>query len=446
MNNRTMLTKQDRNKKLLALALPMILSNVTVPLLGLVDTAVIGHLSHAAYLGGVAVGSTIITLMLWLMGFLRMSTTALVAQGFGRRDDGQQVGILLQSSIMALLIGALFLLLQYPLWQVAMQFNDASSEVVGYGHDYFAIRIWGAPFALMNMVLLGWLMGRQNPKAAMWQLIIANSLNIALDLLFVVGLDWGVKGAAAASVAADIASTLVALYMVKGAMTAMHEVNIRHHLATLKLQHFSKLLRLNRDIFIRSMFLQFTFAFITFAGASLGDATVAANAVMLNLLLLISYALDGIAYYAEAEVGRAAGEHNYDELHATVTTAFYWSAAIALLFSLMFWLVGEQLIGLLTSIDSVITTAVGLLPWMIVLPVLSFGCYLFDGVYIGAAKGHTMRNSMMVASLLVFAPLWWLTQSWHNQGLWLALCGFMLARSVTLAGYYYYRRQQFLES
>ncbi|MCH1926016.1 MATE family efflux transporter [Shewanella sp. C32] len=445
MNICPTLTERSRHQKLLALALPMILSNITVPLLGLVDTAVIGHLSHAAYLGGVAVGSTIITLMLWLMGFLRMSTTALVAQGVGRRDSEQQLAILLQSSSLAVLIGALFLLLQWPIWQLAMQFNHASSEVMNYGHDYFAIRIWGAPFALLNMVLLGWLMGRQQPKAAMWQLIIANSLNIALDLLFVAGFDWNVKGAAAASVMADIASTAIAVLMVKRSAAAMGHVDWAGLWAKLRLSHFSRLLRLNRDIFIRSLFLQLTFAFITFAGASLGDTTVAANAVMLNLLLLISYALDGIAYYAEAEVGRAAGEHNYHELHATVTLAFYWSAAVALLFSLLFWLAGEQLIGLLTSIDKVIASASALLPWMIALPLLSFGCYLFDGVFIGAAKGRTMRNSMMIASLVVFVPLWYVSQPWQNHGLWLALSGFMLARSATLGGYYYLRRQQFLQ-
>ncbi|QSX33734.1 MATE family efflux transporter [Shewanella avicenniae] len=444
MNKRSFVSTQQRHKKLLALALPMILSNITVPLLGLVDTAVIGHLSDAAYLGGVAVGATIITLMLWLMGFLRMSTTALVAQSVGRRDNAAQLQILLQSSLIALVIAALFLLLQWPIWQLAMQFNDASSDVRQSGHAYFNIRIWGAPFALLNMVLLGWLMGRQQPKAAMWQLIIANSVNIGLDLLFVMGFGWGVQGVAFASVLADIISTLVALFFIKQLLPQLGELPLKPLIRALRLVDFSKLLRLNRDIFIRSLFLQLTFAFITFAGASLGDNTVAANAVMLNLLLLISYALDGIAYYAEAEVGRATGEHSYPELHATVSLAFIWSAVVAVMFSLGFWLWGTQLIGLMTSIEGVITAASALLPWLIALPILSFGCYLFDGVFIGAAKGRIMRNSMMVASVGVFLPLWWLTQAWHNQGLWLALSGFMLARSVSLGGYYWWRRQQFL--
>ncbi|MGM8892187.1 MATE family efflux transporter, partial [Psychrobacter sp. 1Y1] len=186
----------QKNRQLFALALPMILSNITVPLLGLVDTAVVGHLSNAYYLGGVAVGSTIITLILWLLGFLRMATTGLVAQAYGANDTQQQFKLLVQAASLALLFGIAAIALQWPILNLAMAMSDASVEVERYCREYFQVRIWSTPFALMNLVMLGWLLGRQQPKAAMWQLIIANLANIVLDILFVLVFGWGVKGAA----------------------------------------------------------------------------------------------------------------------------------------------------------------------------------------------------------------------------------------------------------
>lgn len=203
-----------KNRQLLALALPMILSNITIPLLGLVDTAVIGHLSEAYYLGGVAVGSTIITLIIWLLGFLRMATTGLVAQAFGADDLHAQHKLLVQGAMLAMLLGAGVIALQVPILNLALGLSEASSEVERYCREYFQVRIWSTPFALLNLVMLGWLLGRQQPKAAMWQLILANLANIILDVVFVLGLGWSVKGAALASVFADITAFSVALTMV----------------------------------------------------------------------------------------------------------------------------------------------------------------------------------------------------------------------------------------
>lgn len=431
-----LLFNKQKNRQLLALALPMILSNITIPLLGLVDTAVVGHLSDAYYLGGVAVGSMIITLILWLCGFLRMATTGLVAQAYGAQNNDQQYKLLVQSCSLALLLGSAVILLQWPILQLALSFSDASAAVQLYCQQYFSIRIWSSPFALMNLALLGWLLGRQQPKAAMWQLIFANLTNVILDLLFVLVFDWGVKGAAWASVCADIVGFIVASYMVTGQLkkdSSFHIDQLKKHL---NFSGYGQLLRLNRDIFIRSLCLQVTFAFMTLHGASLGDATVAANAVLLNLMLLISYALDGIAYYAEAEVGRSYGQNNRQQMRDAVTLAWLWSAIIAVCFSLFFWLFGAPFIDLMTDIDAVKQTALAYLPWVIALPVLSFCSYLFDGVYIGAAQGRIMRNSMIIASLGVFFPVWWLFQSQGNHALWLAMSSFMLARSLTLLLHY----------
>lgn len=331
----------------------MILSNITVPLLGLVDTAVVGHLSNAYYLGGVAVGSTVITLILWILGFLRMSTTGLVAQAFGAKELHTQYRLLMQSASLALLLSLLVLLLQQPIITAAMALSDASEQVQYYSQAYFNIRIWSTPFALVNLALLGWLLGRQQPKAAMWQLIAANLTNILLDLLFVIGLGWGVEGAALASVLADMTGFAVAASMVVRTIKREGGFEFLPLLRSLSLNSYQRLVRLNLDIFIRSLCLQLAFAFMTFQGANLGDNTVAANAVLLNLLLLISYALDGIAYYGEAEVGRAVGEKSHQRMTQSVTLAGLWSAIFALLFTLFFALWGEQIIKLLTNISEV---------------------------------------------------------------------------------------------
>ena len=439
MSVSALLLNRHKHRQLLALATPMILSNITIPLLGLVDTAVIGHLGQAYYLGGVALGSTIITLMIWLLGFLRMSTTGLVAQAFGADDKITQQQLLLQGCILALTLGFACVMLQSPIVNFALDLSDASEQVMFYCRQYVDIRIWSLPFALVNLVLLGWLLGRQAPKAAMWQLILANSVNIILDVVFVIGFKWDVQGAAFASVIADICAFSVALIMVNRQLTKMGDFNLKHCLSQLTLRGYGRLLSLNRDIFIRSLCLQAAFSFMTFHGAGLGDNIIAANAVLLNLLMLISYALDGIAYYAEAEVGRAFGQKNPLLLHDSVQLAFYWSAAIAVLFSLLFWCAGSGIIQLLTNVETVQQAANQYLAWLIFMPILAFCCYLFDGVYIGAAQGQVMRNSMIIATFGVYFPCWYLLQTWGNHSLWAAMSVFMLCRSATLGWHYVYK-------
>lgn len=436
-----LLLNGNKNRQLFALALPMILSNITIPLLGLVDTAVIGHLSDAYYLGGVSLGSTIITLIIWLLGFLRMATTGLVAQAYGANDIHAQHKLLVQGAILAILLGMGVIALQAPILNLALGLSEASREVEHYCREYFQVRIWSTPFALLNLVMLGWLLGRQQPKAAMWQLILANLANIILDLVFVLGLGWGVKGAALASIFADITAFSVAFTMVRQQLKRAPDFHLFQLLPHVTLMGYGKLLRLNTDIFIRSLCLQTAFAFMTFHGAGLGDNTVAANAVLLNLLLLISYALDGIAYYAEAEVGKAYGQKRAQQLHEAVVLAWCWSAITALGFTLIFSLWGSHIIELLTSIDEVRTTAQTYLIWLVLLPLWSFSSYLFDGVYIGAAQGKVMRNSMILATFGAFFPTWYLLQALllpeqANHALWAAMTVFMLTRSLTLGAHY----------
>ncbi|MCL2917239.1 MATE family efflux transporter [Shewanella litorisediminis] len=419
----------------------MMLSNITVPLLGLVDTAIMGHLSEAYYLGAVALGSTLFTLIVWLLGFLRMATTGLTAQAWGSGHGEAQKRILLQGLTLALGAGVLVLLVQDVMLDILLGWSDASAAVLLHCRDYFAIRIWSLPLALANLVMLGWLLGRQQPRVAMWQLILANLVNIVLDFLFVFGFGWGVKGAALASVMAELCAFSIAVFFTAKAWRALDcpSPMLRDILANL-----AQLLRLNRDIFVRSLCLQATFAFMTFKGAGLGDNTVAANAVLLNFLMLTSYALDGLAYYAEAETGAAVGRSDPVALDKAVALAFGWSAIFACLFSGGFALWGEWLTTVMTDIAPVQQLANSFLPWLIAMPLLAFGSYLFDGVYIGATQGRVMRNSMLLATLGVFFPLWWGFADWGNHALWLAMSGFMLCRSLSLGWHFVRHRQGFL--
>ncbi len=433
------LRQPEAHRRTFALAVPMILSNITIPLLGLVDTAVVGHLSDAYYLGGVAVGAMIITFLFWILGFLRMATTGLVAQGHGRGDPLAQLRVLFQGAVIALAMAVMLLILHRPILELALSLLGGSAEVQHYAGIYFQNRIWSAPAALLNLVALGYLLGRQLPRVAMWQLILANLLNILLDLWFVLGLEWGVAGAARASVVADYGALLLAVGFIWRQLPL--ELRSRAVCRALSLRGCGALLGLNRDIFIRTLCLQLCMVFVTAQGARMGDEILAANSVLMNFTLLIAYALDGFAYSAEAEVGRTVGSRDRRGVRDAVWLGWFWSAVTALLFCLLFALLGRVIIDRLTDIESVRATAGHYLPWIALYPLLAFTCFLFDGVYIGAAKGAAMRNAMMVSALVFFA-LWLLVQGWGNHGLWLAFNGFMLARGLALGGHFLWRWRQ----
>ncbi|GMQ45140.1 MATE family efflux transporter DinF [Vibrio sp. 10N] len=432
------------HRRVLLLAIPMVLSNITVPLLGLVDAAVIGHLEHAWYLGGVALGSTMISVTFWLLGFLRMSTTGLAAQSFGANDTRQLALVFLQGSLMALVFAALFLLLHTSLADLIFSLSSASTEVKHYGYQYFAVRAWSAPAALMNFVLLGWLLGTQNAKAPMWMVIITNLVNIALDVLFVIGLGWKVEGAALASVIADYSGCAFGLWCAARTWRQRALPNALQLVSEVR-RDIGRFVKLNRDIFLRSLCLQATFSFMTFQGAAFGDDIVAANAVLMSFLMLISYGMDGFAYAMEAMVGKAIGAKSRSQLIDSLVVTFFWSAVICVLLTLVFAGLGGYLIAMITSIAAVQTEAERFLPWLIAMPLVSMWCFLFDGIFIGATKGQDMRNSMFVATCSFFA-LFFLMSSWGNHALWLAMLSFMAVRGLGLAVIFVHqwRRGQFL--
>ncbi|TXY00442.1 MATE family efflux transporter DinF [Vibrio mimicus] len=424
------LKQQSVHRQVLALALPMVLSNITVPLLGLVDAAVIGHLEHAWYLGGVALGSTMISVTFWLLGFLRMSTTGLTAQAHGAQNPHQLGRVLLQGSVIALGLAALFLLFHRPVAGLIFHFSDASSEVKTYAETYFYIRAWSAPAALLNFVLLGWLLGTQNARAPMWMVIITNLTNIVLDLLLVLGLGLKVEGAAIASVIADYAGLLFGLVCVVRYWRQQQLPTPFSFISSLT-KELSRLVALNRDIFLRSLCLQAVFSFMTFQGAALGDETVAANAVLMSFLMMISYGMDGFAYAMEAMVGKAIGAKDDRQLRTSMIGSTFWATMICLLLSLIFLGFGSDLIQMITNIPSVQATADIYLPWLVAMPLVAVWCFLLDGIFIGATKGKEMRNSMAISAVAFFVA-YWLSASYGNHALWLAMLSFMALRGVTL--------------
>ncbi|WP_234494746.1 MATE family efflux transporter DinF [Vibrio maritimus] len=426
----TILSNLPLHRRVLLLAIPMVLSNITVPLLGLVDAAVIGHLEHSWYLGGVALGSTMISVTFWLLGFLRMSTTGLTAQCFGAEDNRSLGLVFLQGSVMALGFALVFLLLHTFIADLIFSLSSASEEVKHYGYQYFAIRAWSAPAALMNFVLLGWLLGTQNAKAPMWMVIITNVVNIGLDVWFVIGLGWKVEGAALASVIADYSGCAFGLWCV---MRTWRPRNLPKLLSLVSevSRGIGRFVKLNRDIFLRSLCLQATFSFMTFQGAAFGDDIVAANAVLMSFLMIISYGMDGFAYAMEAMVGKAIGAKSRSELVDSLVATFFWSVVICLVLTLVFGALGQGLITMITSIESVQMEAGHYLPWLIAMPLVSMWCFLFDGIFIGATKGKDMRNSMFVATCCFFG-VFFAASSLGNHALWLAMLTFMGMRGVGL--------------
>ncbi|GKW48294.1 MATE family efflux transporter [Halomonas sp. NCCP-2165] len=432
------------HRRIWLLAWPIILSNITVPLLGLVDTAVVGHLPDSRYLAGVTLGATLFGFLYWGFGFLRMGTTGLTAQALGRGDDSQVRTLLGQSLVLAVAIGVALILFSRPLIELGLWLLDGSEAATGLAREYARIRIVSAPAVLANYAILGWFLGQQNSRVTLMILVLTNTINILLDLWFVIGLGMTSKGVALASAIADYSALAFGLWLVgrqlRGLGGRLDRQALRHPAA------YGELIRVNGHLFVRTLGILFAMAFFTAQGASQGDTILAANAVLLQFIMLTSYGLDGFAHAAEALTGRAVGRGRWDEFRAAVAGATRFSLVTAALASLAFWLGGPTLIALLTDLPEVRANATHYLPWVILMPLLAVWSYLLDGVFIGATASREMRNSIFVA-LAVYLPGWWLTQGLGNHGLWLAFTLFTLVRSATLGAYYlHYRRHRWRDA
>ncbi len=436
---------KNANRAFWLLAGPMIVSNVSIALLGLVDTAVIGHLDSAVYLGGVAVGSVVFDFLYWGMGFLRMGTTGIIAQVHGKNDANEMRAVLARSALIGLSIALCILALQNPIINIGIGLLEGSDAVKYHARTYCHWLIWGAPAMIVLFSVNGWLLGMQNAVATLKIGIIVNVVNIALDLLFVVGFNMDVRGVALASVIAQYTGVTVGFLMIRKELT--HYPGTWSLTSIIDTDKIKKFLSLNHDIFIRTICLILVFAFFTREGARQGDLVLAANSILMKFYLLMALALDGFNHAAEALVGKAVGARSREMFDKSVSLALKWSFIFGLCFTLFYWLCGDLLIAALTGIESVRELARIYLPWMILLPMVSIWCFLLDGIFIGATRGAEMRNSMLVCTFVCFLPLWYVFQFLGNHGLWLAFTLFILVRGITL-GFYYIRiekKESFIE-
>ena len=428
------------HKKVWLLAGPLIISNISIAVLGMVDTAIVGHLNKPYYLGAVAVGAVIFDFLYWGMGFLRMGTTGVVAQIHGKNDNDQIRSTLVHAIAIALFFALLFLLMQLPISKVGLFLIGGSEQVTHYARIYFNWTIWGAPAVLCSMAVMGWLLGMQNAKATLIIAITTNIINVVLDFFFVFGLNMDVRGVAIASVIAQYAGLFL------GGILVYREL-IKHpgqwRCATiLNKERFSSILVLNQNIFIRTICLIFAFAFFTRQGAVQSDLILAANTILLNFLFLLSMALDGFANAVEAIIGKAIGGRDRQAFKEAIRVAVFWSAVVAVIFSLLYGLMGKQLVNIMTDIDSIRMTTYEFLPWIIIFPLINVWCYFLDGIFFGATKGREMRDMMIISTFFIYLPAWYLFQFMGNHGLWLAFSCFFVARGVCL-GIAYFRIEKY---
>ena len=412
----------------------MVISNLSVPLLGAVDTAVIGHLPEPHFLGAVAVGALIFNTVYFGCNFLRMGTTGLTAQAFGARDFDAARATLARALLIALALAVALLALQGPIGWLAFYLVEPSEAVASEGMRYYFIRIWGAPAALANVALVGWFIGMQNTRAALALLLTVNGINIVLDLVLVLGFGLAVAGAAWATVAADYAGLILG-----GAVTARlanrhgGHWRTRHLLDAAAMRRF---LGINRDIFLRTLFVITAFALFTTLSARQGDVVLAANAVLLNFVIFFNFAFDGFAFAVEALSGRALGARRRDDLARAIRACLLWCLLLALLSVAVYGLAGGPIVRVLTDLEDVRAVAYDFLPWLIAMPLVAVWGIFFDGVFTGTTRTAHMRNNMMLA-FAVFVPCaWLLREPMGNHGLWLAMTLLYVVRGVGLGAIY----------
>jgi MATE family, multidrug efflux pump len=416
------------------LAWPVILSNVTTPLLGLVDTAVVGRLPGPEYIGAVAIGAAAFTGIFWMFGFLRMGTTGFVAQAMGAGDFTEVRAILGRAILIAVLFGALLVTLQQPLWSGAIHLLDPSATVQGLAEQYFSIRVWTGPAALVNYALLGFFIGMQRPRLALAIQIWLNGVNIALDLLFVVGLDMGVPGVAWATLIGEYSAAILGIVV---ALRVLRPHGGRFNWpAILDPVQGRRLLSANFDIFVRTACLIIAFSWATRVGARLGDLALAANAILMQMVHLLAYGLDGFAFAAEALVGGALGARSLGALREAVVASTIWALIVAVGVAIIYLVGGPLLIAVMTDQPDVQATAEAYLFWIVLYPLLAIWCYQLDGIFIGATQTAEMRNAMILSLGVFVVAILTLPDMFGNHGLWASLSIFNVARTVTLGAYY----------
>lgn len=416
-------------RRVLKIAVPVVLSNVTVPLLGAVDTAVIGQLGQAAPLGAVGLGAVVLATLYWAFGFLRMSTSGLASQARGAGDGPEQAAVLLRAMIVAMAAGLALILMQALLFWAALSLAPASDEVEGLARQYLTIRIWGAPATIAVYALTGWLIGMERTRGLLWLQLLQNGMNILLDLWFVLGLGWGVPGVALATLLAEWTGLFFALWLARDVLGAA----LRPALARLGDRlALRRMFTASRDIMIRTILLQLCFTTFIFLGAREGDVTLAANQVLLQFLEITAYALDGFAIAAETLVGQAVGARAMGPLRQATRISMQWGFGGAALMSVAFLIAGGPIIDLMTTAPEVREAARHYLPWLILAPLLGVASWIYDGIFIGALMTREMLRAMAISVALYAVAVVFLPLAMGNHGLWAALMVLNVARGLTM--------------
>ncbi|MCB5162378.1 MATE family efflux transporter [Marinomonas algarum] len=412
------------------MAWPPMVANITTPLLGLVDTAVVGHLGTATHLAAVAIGASIFSFLFWAFGFLRMGSTGLTAQALGQDDERRVRELLLQSVLMGVSIGLILIAFRAPLIDLAIDLMAPSAEVEPWARLYCEVRIFSAPAVLAGYALMGWFFGVQYSKGPLWMLLVINLANMVLDYIAVYGLGMASDGVAWATVLSHYIGVSVAGVLAWHKLKGFTgQVPLR---VLAKWREYVALIRVNRYLFVRTILLLLVMLFFTAQGARQGDSILAANAVLLTFLLIISNALDGFAFAVEALCGEYYGRKDKANFKKVIKLSTYWALLAALVLTLIFWLLGNHIIALLTSVQSVREDAALYLPWLIFFPLLGVWSFMLDGIFIGTTSVKQMQNTMILCVLGVFFPVWFISQDLGNHGLWLSQAMLFIARAVTL--------------
>ena len=417
------------NRRVITIALPIVLSNATVPLLGAVNTAVIGRMGEAAPLGAVGLGAVILASVYWIFGFLRMGTSGLAAQALGAGDLGERDAILLRGLGIGLIAGLALVVLQAPLVAGAFRLSPASDEVERLASGYLAIRIWGAPATIMLYAVTGWLIAQERTRAVLALQLVMNGFNVVLDLWFVLGLGWGVPGVATATLIAEGSGLALGLWLCRHGLTGAVRAGRARLMAP---GPWARMVAVNGDIMIRSVLLQGSLTTFLFLGAGMGDVTLAANQVLLQFAEITAYALDGFAFAAEALVGQAVGARRPDRLNQAVGISARWAAGGACLMMLAYALGGGMIIDLMTTSPEVREAARACLPWLVVFPLIGVASYMFDGIFIGATCTRLMRDTMIVSVAVYAVALLLLVPPFGNHGLWASFLVLNATRALTM--------------
>lgn len=418
------------NKRILKLTLPNIVSNITVPLLGMVDLAIVGHLGSLDYIGSIAIATTIFNFIYWNFGFLRMGTSGYTAQAYGAKDLSQAVNTLVKAVFIALFIALVVIALQYPLCYVALLFFDVNTDMADMVRQYFFIRIWAAPATLLLYVFNGWFIGMQNANTPMIVAIVSNVLNILFSLFFAIVCKMGIAGVAWGTLVAQYAGLLLSvLFWSLFYRKLWKKINIAKSLVWKDMKQF---LQVNRDIFLRSFCLLMVFSFVPLAGAQQGEMVLAINTLLLQFLTIFSYIMDGFAYAGEALSGKYIGSKDRQSLYKMITYIFVWGAVMSLGFTLIYAFGGNVLLAILTNQNEIIEAAGQYYFWVLAIPLAGFAAFLWDGIYIGATASKEMRNTMIVATGIFFVIYYMFYNVLGNNALWLAIIAFLMARSLSL--------------